>query len=128
MKYEVRELFKVKTSQAEIELQPGQVISLIDERAFKLLSGGKITPVEKIAYKVYSQILQDYLWVVSDEGDMRALRASVNVTEVIYTAAEISKLKSMDKEGLKAVHSVKEAFPKSTVENIIKDCVCDELV
>ena len=63
MKYQVLDTFTVKTSQGEIELQPGQVITLPHETAIKLLNEGKITPVEKVAYKVYSEILQAHLWV-----------------------------------------------------------------
>ncbi len=45
MKYQVLEVFKVKTSQREMELQPGQVITLPQDKAIRLLNGGKIIPI-----------------------------------------------------------------------------------
>lgn len=42
MRYQVIEAFKVKTSQGEMELQPGQVIILPKDKAIKLLNEGKI--------------------------------------------------------------------------------------
>lgn len=118
MRYQVLRPFRVRTSQGERELLPGQIISLPHEKALKLLNEDKITPIEKVAYKLYSEILQDYLWVVADDEDIKALKASENVTEAIYTADEVRKLKDTDKEGLKAVHRVKEVFEDSKVEEV----------
>jgi len=117
VKYQVLEAFKVKTSQGEMELQPRQIIALQSEKALKLLSEGKITPIEKVAYKVWSEILQTYLWIVDTDEDMHSLR-SQGISEAIYIAEEIKKLKGMDKEGLKAVHQVKKVFPESSIEEI----------
>ncbi|MDP2754554.1 MAG: hypothetical protein Q8P40_09220 [Nitrospirota bacterium] len=117
MRYKVIEAFKVKTSQGEMELQPGQVIILPKDKAIKLLTEGKITPIEKVAYKIYSEILQAYLWVIETDQDMHSLE-SQGVKEVIYTHHEIAELKKLSKEDLKEIHRVKEVFPESTVEEI----------
>lgn len=116
MKYQVLDPFKVKTSQGEMELQPGQIITLQTEKAVKLLNEGRITPVQRVAYKVYSEVLQSYLWIVDTDKDMHSLRGQ-NVTEAIYTAGEIAELKKMPKEGLKEIHKVKEIFENSKVES-----------
>ena len=70
MRYKVLEPFRVKTSKEEMELQAGQVITLPQDKAIRLLNEGRITPIDKVAYKVYSEILQAYLWVVETDKDM----------------------------------------------------------
>src|SRR4030067_1489110 len=117
MKYQVLAAFKVRTSQGEIELQPGQTITLPYDKAIRLLNENKITPIQKVAYKVYSEILEAYLWVVDTDQDMHCLR-SHGVAEAIYTHREIRELKKLSEEDLKAIHIVKEVFPESTVEEI----------
>lgn len=119
MRYQVLEPFKVKTSKEEMELQAGQIITLPHDKALKLLNKGKITPVEKIAYKVYSEILQAYLWVVDTDEDMYSLR-SKKVSEAIYTGEEIRKLKGLDRDSLKEINRVKEVFEGSKVEEITR--------
>lgn len=118
MKYRILESFRVKTSQGARELLLGQIITIPHEKALKLLNEGKITPIEKVAYRLYSEILQAYLWVVADDADVKALRVSQNITQPIYTADDIRNLKGMNKEGLKTVHRVKEIFPKSAIAEI----------
>lgn len=117
MKYQVLDTFKVKTSTGEMELQTGQIITLPHDKALRLLNEGKITPIEKVAFKVYSEILQAYLWVADTDQDMHSLR-SQGVNEAIYTADEIKKLKGMDKDSLREIHKVKEVFPESTIEKV----------
>src|SRR4030043_835239 len=119
MKYQVLEAFKVRTSQGEMKPQPGQVITLPHDKAIRLLNEGKITPIERVAYKVYSEILQAYLWIVDTDQDMHSLR-SQEVSEAIYTADEIRKLKGGEKDSLKAIHQVKEVFEDSHVDEVIK--------
>ncbi|MBT9169150.1 MAG: hypothetical protein DDT19_02504 [Syntrophomonadaceae bacterium] len=119
MKYQTLDIFKVKTLQGEMVLHPGQVINLQPEKAIKLLNEGKITPLEKVAYKVYSEILQAYLWIVDTDRDMHSLR-SQGITEAIYSFKEIKELMKLSKEDLKEIHRVKEAFPESTIEEINK--------
>ena len=100
-----------------MQLQRGQVITLPHDKIIRLLNEGKITPIEKIAYKVWSEILQAYLWVVDTDQDMHSLR-SKKVSEAIYTGDEIRKLRSLSKDSLKEIHKVKEVFPDSIVEEI----------
>jgi vacuolar-type H+-ATPase subunit F/Vma7 len=69
------------------------------------------------AVKVWSEILRTYLWVVADEKDIETLR-SQGITETIYTAEEIKKLKGLSKDSLMAIHRVKETFKESKVEDI----------
>ena len=115
MKYQVLESFKVKTKQGEMELQPGQIITLPRDKVIKLLGEGKITPVGKVAYKVYSEILEAFLWVVDTNEDMHSLR-SQGIAEAIYTTDEVKTLKGIDKDVLKELHKVKEVFPESKIE------------
>ncbi|MDA8086633.1 MAG: hypothetical protein M0Z75_08035 [Nitrospiraceae bacterium] len=119
MKCRVLKLFRVKTSQGEIELQPGQIIMLEKSKAIKLLTEGKVIPTNNVAYKIYSNILQAFLWVVDTDEDMWAMR-NEGVTEPVYTADEVRKLKGISKEGLKRVHKVKEVFEGSKVRDVQK--------
>jgi hypothetical protein len=119
VRYQVLELFKVKTSKEEMELQPRQIITLPQDKAIKLLNESKVRPIEKVAYKVYSEILQAYLWVVETDEDMHSLKFKV-VSEAIYTGEEIRKLKGLDKDSLKVIHKVKEVFEGSKVEEITR--------
>jgi hypothetical protein len=116
MRYQVKKQFRVRTSDGEVELQPGQVITLSRENAVQLITTGKIMPIGRVAYRIYSEILQAFLWVVDTDEDMKALRGK-NVTEPIYTADEIRKLKSTSKEGLKTIHEAKKIFEDSKVED-----------
>ncbi len=44
------------------------------------------------------------------------------ITETIYTLEEVSRMinEGVTKEGLKAIHKVKNAFPASSIEDISK--------
>lgn len=46
MKYEVTIPFTVKTKQGDLTLNPGQAITLVAEKAIKLIADGKIRPIE----------------------------------------------------------------------------------
>jgi hypothetical protein len=120
MTFNVLEYISIETPEGIITLSPGQVIRLSKEDAFSLIENRMIAPTGRVAYRIYSEILQAHLWVVDIDGDRKALRVSENVTEAIYTADEIWKLKGMDKEGLKAVHRVKNVFKNSMVEKVNK--------
>jgi hypothetical protein len=63
----------------------------------------------RVAVKVYSEILQAYLWVVAADKDIHSLR-SQGVSGAVYTANEIRKLKSLNKESLREIHRVKETL------------------
>lgn len=91
-------------------------MNLMEKYRRKFESRGGQEAGRSVAYRVYSEILQAYLWVVDTDEDMKALKASDKVTEAIYTHDEIRKLKGIDKEALKAVHRAKEIFQDSQVE------------
>jgi hypothetical protein len=117
MKYQVLEAFRVRTSRSEMEIQPRQIITLSHDKAIGLLNQGKITPVEKVAYRIYSEILETFLWVVETDRDMHTLR-SQGKTEAIYTQDEIAELNGLCKDSLREIHRTKEVFPKSTIEQV----------
>ena len=109
--------FKVLTDRGEMEVKAGQIITLAKDQAIKLINEGKIIPAGKAAYKIYSNILQAYLWVVDTDEDMWALK-NESATEPIYTSDEVRKLKGISKEGLKRVHKIKELFEDSKVRDV----------
>ncbi len=117
MKYYVLDTFTAQTTQGERTLLPGQIITIPKEKSFALLTEGKITPVERTAYRIYSEILQAFLWVVETDHDTHALRTQ-NVNEPIYTGREIQELKKVSKTDLKTILEVKTIFPMATVEEI----------
>ena len=121
MKYEVIGSFRVKSFNGEIELQPGQLIILSKQKALILLSQSKIVPSEKGAYRVYSDILKAYIWIVMDKGELEALRAYQDTSEPIYTAAELKMLKGMDQKTLEVIKNVKNIFEFATVEEFRKE-------
>jgi len=114
--YRVLTKVKALTDRGEMEVQAGQIITIPREKALRLLNEGKIIPTEKVAYRVYSKILQVFLWVVDTDEDMKSLRDR-SITEPIYTTDEIRKLKGIDREDLKKIHRVKEVFENSKVED-----------
>jgi hypothetical protein len=73
----------------------------------------------KKAYKIYSKILEDYLWIVATDKERQEL-VSEGIRDVIYTQEEVSKLmgKNITKEGLVAIHKIKKAFAVATVGDI----------
>lgn len=74
------------------------------------------TPVERVAYRIYSNILQAFLWVVQDDAGAEALR-SEGISEPIYTGHEIAEFRGLCSEDLRAVHSVKQVFENSKIES-----------
>ncbi len=117
MKYNVLENLKLKTSKGEMELHPGQVITLQDHVAIELLNTGRITPIGKVTYKIQSKILEDYLWLVATDEELQELVAE-GIKEAIYTHEDINKLDGMSKDGLRKINIIKRGLPGSTVEEI----------
>jgi hypothetical protein len=117
MTFEVLKDFEAQTPSGILNLREGQRIRLSKEEAIPLIEAGKITPIEKVAYKVWSEVLGCYLWVVDTDQDLHTLR-SQGIKEAIYTGDEIQKLKGLDKDDLKEIHKVKEVFENSKVEQI----------
>ena len=71
------------------------------------------------AYKMYSKILDDYLWVVATGRELQEMVAE-GINETIYTHEEVSRMidDGVSKEGLKAIHKVKKAFSGSSIVDI----------
>lgn len=90
------------------------------ERIKQLYAEALFRTGRKIAVRVWSEPLQTHLWIVADDEDIKALR-SQDITEAIYTASEIQKLKGMERDSLKAIHQVKKTFPESAIEEIKKN-------
>lgn len=72
---------------------------------------------DRIAVRVYSEILDCYLWVVETDQDLHSLR-SQDAPEAIYTGDEIKRLQGLSKDSLKEIHKIKEVFTDSKVEEI----------
>jgi hypothetical protein len=118
MKFKVLAAFQVETEKAgTIKLTAGQTVELSPAKALRLLEAGKISPVERVAYRVFSEVLQSHLWVVYGPEDMHAIRTH-GISEPVYSAEEIKKLKGASKEDLRTIQEVKTAFPASVVEDI----------
>lgn len=98
------------------KVEAGDTFTIKNEDAIKpLIESGVVRRIE--GYKIYSELLGCCLWVVADDEDMRSLRLQ-GISEAVYTADEIKKLKGIDKDSLKAVHKVKEVFEDSKVEDL----------
>lgn len=119
MNYRVLVILNLKTSKGEIALHPEQVVALNNDVAIKLLNQGKITPVGKASYRIYSKTLDDYLWIVATERGLQEL-VDEGVKDAIYTQKEVSTLmgEGVTKSGLVAIHKIKKAFSGATVEDI----------
>jgi hypothetical protein len=72
----------------------------------------------KNAYRIFSDILQTHLWVVTGKEDMETLRKQ-GISEPVYTREEIRKLMGADGKELKAVHMAKEVFENAEVDEVI---------
>lgn len=119
MDYRVLEpSLNLKTLEGSFTFLKDQIVTLPLEIASELLRGGKIEPVGKVAYRIYSNILQAYLWVVADDKDREAVRASQGITEAIYSNDEIKELRKLSKEDIKEIHKVKEIFSESTIKEV----------
>ena len=116
MKYRLLDTIKAKTKQGELELYPGQVITLPREAAIKLLNENRIKPVERVAYKVYSEVLGEDLWIVDTDEDKTYSRSEgIEAGAPIYTNREIQELKKLPKDDLIEIHMVKKIFHKSKI-------------
>lgn len=58
-----------------------------------------------VAVKVWSELLQAHLWVVADKKDIEVFTTN-GLTGEIYTADEIRKLNCMDRDSMKALHTI----------------------
>lgn len=115
MTFNVLSDISLETLSGIVNLKQGQMIGLSKDEALPLIEAGLIMPTGRVAYRIYSELLQTHLWVCETDHDMHSLRAE-GVAEPIYTGEEIRKLKGMDNAGLKAIHTVKTVFENSRIE------------
>jgi hypothetical protein len=120
LKFLVLEHFKVRIPEGEMDIQPGQVVILTQDQALRLLNEGKITLFERVALKLWSEVLQSFLWVVYDEDDIEDLRNEIS-KDPIYAISEFRQLRGLTKDSLRKINQVKEIFPMSTIKEIKKD-------
>jgi hypothetical protein len=69
----------------------------------------------RIAVKIYSEILDHFLWVLQDSSGIDDL-ISQGVNDAVYTYAEIRKLKGISPDNLRKIHEAKIIFPMSQIE------------
>ncbi len=119
MKYSVLEKIRLKTSKGEIELHPGQVTTLHNDIAIKLINECRISPIGKVSYKIYSKILDDVVWIVATDKELKEL-IEEGIKETIYTHKEVSRMleEGVSREGLVAIQEIKKGFPGATVGKI----------
>jgi hypothetical protein len=58
-----------------------------------------------VAVKVWSEPMQAHICVVADEEDAEVFRTN-GLKDTIYTADEIQALNCLDKDSLKALHTI----------------------
>ena len=122
MTFNVLEDFSVETPEGLINLKQGQIIKLIVDEAIPIIEAGIIKPVKKVAYRVYSNILEANLWVVDTDEDIKSSRSKgIGAGAPIYTQCEIQELKKLPNEDLKEIHMVKEIFLNSIIEEVKKN-------
>ncbi len=107
MKLRVLRDTNVGTATGSIMLKQGQVIGLSKDEAIPLIEAGKIEPLEPVMYRIYSNILEDYLWIVETDQDRGEL-LSEGATDPVYTGKEIEQMKGMSKRQLQKINTVKK--------------------
>jgi len=89
-----------------IFLSQDAAMELVDEEETKQASSqGKNGKRSHIAIKVWSELLQAHLWVVADEEDIKVF-TNHSLKGDFYTEDEIQKLNCMDRNSLKALHTI----------------------
>jgi hypothetical protein len=118
MKYIALKPLKTRKSEYRI----GDIIETSDKGVIlPLIEQGFLKPLERAAYKIYSETLGCSLWVVETDRDMHALR-SQGVSEAIYTTNEIEKLRTLSPSEyeLRIIHGAKDTL-LGTVSDIQKE-------
>lgn len=132
MRYQVLEPIKVRTSKGEMELQPGQLITLSPDKAVKLIDRGKILPEDsslkipedllntplkdlKVPLKIWSDLLGETIYLVATEADAHRLMAEGKVAyypEEVAILLEIKEKLPQDiaNERIQRIHQVKKQF------------------
>ncbi len=93
------------------------------EETSSFQGGNSENPPERtgklVAIRIYSHILDAFLWVVADDQQADILRASGEAKEPIYTMVEARELKKLKKVDLPPVHLIKSVFPEARVEAVL---------
>ncbi len=112
MKIRVTHQVKLKRNGQEITIEPGKLIALPDEVAIELIRQGRAAPF--FAVKIWSNILQDFLWVVGSPQDMEGIDPG-NLS--IYQWQEIQQLidNHVDSAMLRMIHNAKRTFTGAVV-------------
>jgi 3-deoxy-D-manno-octulosonate 8-phosphate phosphatase KdsC-like HAD superfamily phosphatase len=115
------DIFKIKDPEPiKTLINSGEVIPVLEDREWQtLLDKYRNEGITAIAVRLYSRILDSFLWVVADEKGIEALRIQ-GVKEAIYTEPEIKQLKNVDIASLRMTHNIKTTFLKSIVKEVKK--------
>ncbi len=119
MNFKVLEDMTLPTPKGDVSLKKDQVIKIPHDITLQLINYYKIESVEPATYRIYSEILNDYLWIVEIDHDKGQL-LSEGVQEPIYTHDEIKEMKGkrIPKDHLEQIHECKRVFKKSIVEDV----------
>ncbi len=112
MKIRVTHQVKLKRNGEEITIEPGRLVALPNEVATELIRQDRAVP--SFAVKIWSKILQDFLWAVGSRQDMEGIDPG---DSPIYQWQEIQQLinNNVEPGTLRAVHNTKRIFPGTTV-------------
>lgn len=122
LKMNIRETIrKAKILKEKIEQLENDTTGYTPPPTQKVVVDDQTGQSSKKAYGMYSEILQDIFWLVTNTDDEKRLRAQ-GITAAIYTNQDILELGKVPKENLpevlKAVHMAKKEFHWITVKEI----------
>jgi hypothetical protein len=114
MRYQIKEPLKAKTLQGEIELQAGQVITLPEDKAIRLIEAGKVRPVSESMLEQYKALIQ---WLKSYQMTIEDIKeADIELYDSILTAVENTD-KAFYSENLQGftegVYAVKQLYKRA---------------
>jgi hypothetical protein len=93
---------------------------LVVDSTLQYLPSEKSPTIPTKFVKVYSNTLNDHVWIAPDEEAAAEIR-SRGVPEVVYTRSEIAQLKkTSDTEVLRQLHEIKKLFEKSRIVEVKK--------
>ncbi len=86
MKFKVLDRFKAQTKQGEIDLIPGQLITLYRVNADPLIEAGKITPLKEVMFQQYKQFIK---WLSSHDVTVIEIKTlDATLVEEIHMTVE----------------------------------------
>ncbi len=107
---------KIKLTYEGVAIDTEKLQPLIAELKTRKSEALKALRQVRYTYKIYSKILDEYLWVAANDEELKKLIGE-GTTEVIYTQDEILKLFSLNlsDDAIKKIHSVKKTFRGSVI-------------